>query len=82
MPYIKIEERERARECPSGAGELNFAITVLLIKYMYAKGLSYQTINDISGACTEALAEFRRRVVVDYERKAINRNGDVYYQED
>jgi hypothetical protein len=78
MPYIKIGERKAAREHPSGAGELNFAITVLLIKYAYAKGLSYQTINDISGACTEALAEFRRRVVVPYEDKKIQENGDVY----
>lgn len=78
IPYIKTEERERAREQPSGAGELNFAITVLLVKYVHAKGLSYQTINDITGACTGALAEFQRRVAGPYEDSKIESNGDVY----
>jgi hypothetical protein len=42
------------------------------------KGQSYQTFNDISGAMTEALAEFRRRIIVPYEDRKIKENGDVY----
>ncbi len=37
-----------------------------------------QILNDISGAATEALAEFRRRVICAYEASMIVQNGDVY----
>lgn len=61
-----------------GPGELNYQITLLLIQYWQNGPRSYQAINDISGACTEALAEFRRRIVVGYEKNKIIDNGDVY----
>lgn len=80
MPYVgdaitvEFEDNEFA-ETP---GELNYLLTQMILKYVSAKGLSYQTINDISGAMTEALAEFRRRVTQVYEDRKIRENGDVY----
>lgn len=62
---------------PNNAGELNYVLTVTILEYMKRKGNSYQTINDISGAMAEALAEFRRRVTVPYELGKIRANGDI-----
>jgi len=80
MPYIKEGRRE---DLDSGLsmivpGELNYKITLLLIQYMNAKGLNYQTINDIMGALESAKAEFYRRIAAPYEDDKIKDNGDVY----
>ena len=87
MPYINQKRRD-AMACtltpqpsaPETPGELNYAITMLLVAYWQRGPLpgNYTRINDISGACTEALAEFRRRVVGKYEDQKIIENGDVY----
>jgi hypothetical protein len=84
MPYITQQRRNALAstltpkpDTAKNAGELNYAITLLLIQYWQEHG-RYQAINDISGACTEALAEFRRRVVGKYEDTKITENGDVY----
>ncbi len=80
MPYLIKEARESidTGSSPRSAGELNYAITMLLKHYWDIHPQNYQTINDISGACTEALAEFRRRIVGNYEDQKIAENGDVY----
>lgn len=78
MPYIKKETREVARFEPSSAGELNFAITMLIKTYQQFRGLSYQTVNDIVGALEGAKAEYQRRVVAPYENSKIAENGDVF----
>jgi len=85
MPYISEGESGRRRKAvtpyvipAANSGELNFQLTTLAIYYMEEHGKSYQTFNDISGAFTEALAEFRRRVVAPYEDGKIAENGDVY----
>ena len=78
MPYIKKETREVARFEPGSAGELNFAITMLIKTYQQFRGLSYQTVNDIVGALEGAKAEYQRRVVVPYENSKIAENGDVF----
>lgn len=87
MPYIKQERRDAMAytgyavpkpDDPQNAGELNYAITILLLNYWHNKGHSYQIINDMSGATREAWAEFRRRVVGKYEDQKIKENGDVY----
>lgn len=78
MPYIKPLDRGRAVREPDTAGELNYAITVLLRNYWLAHTQNYQTINDIVGATEGAKAEFQRRVVVPYEVEKIKENSDVY----
>ena len=81
MPYIKKDRRQTAE---SGGmktcGELNYYITDLICLYMYEKGLSYQSINDVIGALEGAKTEFYRRVAEPYEDKKIEENGDVYPQ--
>ena len=78
MPYIKQADRDRASTAPATAGELNYAITELLVGYIDEKKLSYQTINDIVGALEGAKLEFYRRVAVPYENTKLATNGDVY----
>jgi hypothetical protein len=87
MPYIKNQARLeldfdwRPGRDPLTAGELNFLITKLVIRYVHVKGLNYQTCNDIVGALDGAKAEFQRRVVAPYEDTKIAENGDVYPKE-
>lgn len=78
MPYIQEFKKDFASTDPACAGELNYAFTELIIKYIERKGLSYQTINDIVGALEGAKMEFYRRVAAPYEDKKIKENGDVY----
>lgn len=92
MPYIKSDKRElilTKRASPKGwekhliinevtnAGELNYAITELILNYFRNKNKNYQAINDIVGALEGAKAEFQRKVVTPYEEEKIKENGDI-----
>lgn len=72
MPYLNEEDFN------SPCGELNRAITKVIIKYLHDQKLRYQTINDIVGALDCAKLEFYRRVATVYEDKKIKDNGDIY----
>ena len=80
MPYI-IPATRRALASgvhPLGPGELNYIITRAVVGYLRDVGLTYQTINDILGVLVAVQLEFNRRVVVPYEEKKCQMNGDVY----
>ena len=83
MPYIKKSDRYRVTvDGPENAGELNFAITTLLLEYLFYRGnakFDYQNINDCLGALEGAKLEFYRRAVAPYEDQKIQENGDVYH---
>lgn len=83
MPYVDQKQRAMLVKGvqPENPGQLNYLITELVIDYVLGVGLSYQAINDVSGALTEATAEFRRRVTVPYEQRKILENGDCYPKE-
>jgi len=49
---------------------------------MRHKQKRYSTFNDIIGALDSAKMEFYRRIVANYEDKAIIRNGDIYDEKD
>jgi len=84
MPYIKPEAREPLNPTryiymvADNPGELNYQITELIKEYFLKNGENYQAINDVLGALEGAKAEFYRRVVVPYENKKKELNGDVY----
>lgn len=81
MPYITLKARAELEKYPlsvEDAGELNFLLTQLIMRYANVKGLKYKTINDILGALEGAKMEFYRRVVVKYEDSKREENGDVY----
>lgn len=84
MPYITQDDRVRLDingDPISTPGELNYAITKLLDKYLITKGLTYTHINDCLGALQGASMEFYRRVAVSFEEGKMKVNGDVYSAE-
>ncbi|HKY63606.1 MAG TPA: hypothetical protein VJR29_09315 [bacterium] len=79
MPYIKMEQRQKLDDgaMPQDAGELNYAMTRLVHRYLEAKGLRYSTLNEIMGVFSCAAQEFYRRWAIPYEDSKIRENGDV-----
>lgn len=84
MPYINQNDRKRIVyngkiyvDAIKTAGELQYAIAVMIKDFIKRKGLNYQNCNDIMGAITGAGKEFYRRVVAPYEDLKIKDNGDV-----
>lgn len=79
MPYINEADRQDvARYGPMSAGQLNYAITLLIKDYITENQLSYATLNDIVGALECAKLEMYRRIAVPYENSKLAMNGDVY----
>ena len=81
MPYISQKRRDAilAGADPNDAGELNFAITILVDKFLRNKGgLRYAHINEVVGAMECAKLELYRRIAVPYEEQKIKESGDVY----
>ena len=78
MPYIHKANRIVAEDDPRNSGELNYALTCVLLRYMAEKPESYATFNDIMGALEGAKQEFYRRVMAPYEDAKCAANGDVY----
>jgi Domain of unknown function (DUF6899) len=82
MPYIKKERREAINtgDAPRDAGELNFALTMIVDRYLQDKGgLRYAHINEAVGALECAKLELYRRVAVPYEEQKMKESGDVYH---
>ena len=86
MPYIKKDDRgvldpfieDLSRNMLAEPGQLNYVITKLLLKYLKACGLRYKSVNEIMGVLSCVTQEFYRRVVVPYENKKRDENGDVF----
>lgn len=76
MPYINQAERNTLTI--ANAGKLNYLLTTIVNEYMNEHGLSYQIINDITGALEGCKLEFTRRITVPYENSKLAQNGDVY----
>lgn len=77
MPYVPEEDRLTGELSPNNKGELNLALTQVMLRYLDRKGLSYSHVNDCLGALDAAGREFYRRLAAPYEDKAIERNGDL-----
>ena len=84
MPYIlqaarsRIHSNDYPNNLPVNSGELNYAITCILMNYFINHEKLYATINDVLGALEGAKLEFYRRVVVPYEDIKMKENGDCY----
>ena len=81
MPYLSDAERRAAlepTEIPKTTGELNFAVSRLMARYVEEKGVSYGSISEALSGCHEAEEEFRRRILIPYEETKIESNGDVF----
>ena len=81
MPYIKSERRKAilAGAKPQDPGELNFAVTALVDRYLEDKGgIRYSHLNEVIGALDCAKLELYRRIAAPYEDAKIVENGDDY----
>lgn len=86
MPYVK--ERggmdghiEALLEEITVHGDLNYAISCLAGGFALKSSPgtpNYQARQDVYGTLCAATAEYYRRVLSDYEDKAIEKNGDIY----
>lgn len=80
MPYIKQEERNMLDSGHMGntPGQLNYLITNICLDYLAVVGEDYASLNDVVGALECAKLEFYRRMVVPYEDRKCEENGDIY----
>ena len=85
MPYITPEARTRllSGEAPRNAGELNYAITRLVDRYLTALAteagrLRYAHLNEAIGVLECAKLELYRRIAAPYADEKREENGDVY----
>lgn len=72
-----VDPLKRIGEVAECAGDLNFAITVILKHYLEQKGENYATHNEIMGMLESCKQEWYRRQVGPYENTKIDQNGDV-----
>lgn len=80
MPYIKPSRRfEISNDLVviDQPGDLNFAITQLIDRYM-GEIINYRKINEVVGVLECAKLELYRRVAAPYEDGKCAQNGDVY----
>ena len=80
-PYIDRKERTHLDEgaTPVRAGQLNYAITRMVWKYLgEGRSLSYSAINEVIGVLEAVKLELYRRVAAGYEDTKKADNGDVY----
>ena len=80
MPYITEERRDqldRLAYDPYRPGDLNYAITRLVVRYL-GGSYSYEKYNDVIGVLECAKLELYRRMVAPYEDRKMKENGDVY----
>lgn len=85
MPYIDKKLREYHQSyIPTfgSAGELNYLITQLCLRYLQSNTtnneFSYHIFNAIVGALECAKLEMYRRMVAPYEDNKCKENSDVY----
>ena len=85
MPYVKDDDRRAVddalsdvSEAVASAGMLNYAVTMLCLKYLAHVGTNYAGLNEVVGVLECAKQEFYRRACAPYEDVKIKENGDVY----
>lgn len=58
-------------------GELNYAVSTLMVKYLNKHGKNYQNISDVIAAAQDAADEMKRRVLAPYEEAKKNDSNNV-----
>jgi len=85
MPYIPQDKRGKfntylnsiARQFEE-KGELTYTIYYLMLKWLeMQEKQNYCARSDTRASAQDAVDEFYRRMMADYEDKAIKRNGDI-----
>lgn len=85
MPYIKKEYRKKFNKIIKdldlivfdSAGELNYLITNICLKYLLQMGIGYGNLNTTEGVLMKVKDEINRRITSLYENNKIKENGDL-----
>lgn len=77
MPYLEEWQRPAAARKPITSGELNYAIHQDIAKFLFSNSVGYTTFNEVIGVLECVKQEFYRRLLVPYEDKKRQENGDV-----
>lgn len=84
MPYIKPNDRTKfasyadaIANSADNAGDLNYALTVILHGYIKKKGLKYANLNEVIGMLECCKMELYRKIAGPYEEQKITENGRV-----
>lgn len=89
MPYITEDRREAFKDgiielfsamnhqIDLSPGDLNYIFTVLIHAYVDIKGPNYRHYNDAVGALECCKLELYRRLIVPYEERKTQENGDI-----
>jgi len=91
MPYIPQEDRERYNDLVDELveklvelddtqlvkGHHNYIMYTLALRLADRLGIRYAVLQDIVGTFDCCKMEFYRKIVAEYEEKAIEKNGDV-----
>ncbi len=81
MPYVTVAVRSEldGGRRPANAGELNYAITRLVDRYLIdLGGMRYAHLNEAIGALECAKLELYRRLAGPYEDRKLAETGEVY----
>lgn len=80
MPYIDPIARIYLAQGgkPRNKGELNYAVTMLVIDYITRRVMSYAVLSDARAALQDANDELYRRLIAPYEDTKAALNGDVF----
>ena len=81
MPYIQGANRRyelRTGALPETVGELDYVLTIHVLRYLSHQMISFTTLNGIVGTLDNVKDEFRRRILHPYEDLKRAENGDVY----
>jgi len=92
MPYIDPEIRDELdssidklvcsindwRSPAHQAGLINYAVASLIFRLLCTHSFTYNDLNQVIGALECCKLELYRRLVVPYEDKKMQENGDVF----
>jgi len=80
MPYIPSERKaDLVNETPKTVGELTFVLQREIQRYLMGRPeIRYADLAAVLGALEGAKADFIERILIPYEEKALERNGDVW----
>lgn len=82
MPYVDQDTRRRVdqRWCPNTPGELTYAITRLVNEWLNLRKPEpdFERYSSAVGALECCKLEIYRRLIVPYEQKKCELNGDVF----
>jgi len=84
MPYIDPQRRTdlfQSLRTKKTSGDLSYLLALVISTFLKDNGpLTYQSLSDVLGALEGTKLEFVRNVLVPYEKKKQQTNGDVWPQ--